>query len=474
MATKYIVNNVTGQTIDGGLKISGDTYVITTPPTSITGSTGDTIGKLAIDGDYLYYCVEDFVAPINDPIVISGGTPTHVFDAEPSTEWNGYGDNYLQVGPSQEESVVPQNGWYIVDDNGTIREVIGGFWLSPAAPAPNGTGWIMTLDGPFTYSVSNPTITFYETLPTVTGGSTPGSGDIWRTVKLDKTLNTTVTYKALLTQTGNIIGYNLGNFYGGLIIGEEYTITNYQEGDDFSNIANVTSGNINETGCVFIATGEIPTNYNNGSELSSLGDLVVNVLENTLGYDLYWGYDLFGPGIYFAISNPLNPIPNSFPRNYVSSKAQTTQSFDYYPSILTVNASPASYLAKDDSFVVTVWDDDNWDYTNNRLYYMPIEISIKVDVTPVIITPTLNNSYPFNNASFNLGCNGSSNSYYSNDGTTVNNAQELAAVLNSSNDTNFLGTFSDDGLGNIILTMTTSTKQQYCQDNTLTIEIFQD
>ena len=479
MATKYIVNNVSGQTINGGLKISGDTYVITTPPTSITGSTGDTVGKLAIDGDYLYYCIGDFVAPINDPIVVSGGTPTHVFDADPGSAWDVYAGsgNYLQAGAPQEEGLTPLAGWYMVDDNGTIRQVLSDpVWFSGGNPTPypNGPGWIFVLDGPYTYSVSNPTITFYETLPTVTGGSVPGSGDIWRTVRLDKTLNTTGVYKALLSQTGNIVGYNLNDFYGGLIIGEEYTITNYQGGDDFSNIANVTSGNINETGCVFIATGEIPTNYSNGSELSSLGDVVANVLENTLGYDLAWSYNIVGNGIYFAINDSTGPIANSFPRNYVTSQVQTTQSLAYNPSVLTVNTSIASYFAKDDLFVFTVWDNDYWEYTNNRLYYMPIEIKVKVDVTPVVIIPTLNNSYPFSNASFYLDCNGNTDSYYSNDGTTVNNAQELATVLNNSNETNFLGTFSDDGSGNIILTMTTSVKQQYCEDGTLTITIFQD
>ena len=286
--------------------------------------------------------------------------------------------------------------------------------------------------------------------------------------------NGIITYKALLTQTGNIIGYNLSDFNSGLIIGEQYTITNYQSGDDFSNIANVTSGTINQTGCVFIATGETPTNYNNGSELSSQGDLVVNVLENTLGYDLYWAYDVFGPGVYIAVRDIFNPILNSFPRNFVSGQAQTTQSFGYNPSILTINASPSSYLLKDDSFTLTVWDDDVWEYTSNRLYYTPIEIKVKVDVTPVVIIPTLNSSYPFNNAAFYLDCNGNTNSYYSNDGTTVNNAQELADVLNLNIGTNFIGTFSVNGSGDIILTTITTIKQQYCQDGTLTITIFQD
>lgn len=48
-----------------------------------------------------------------------------------------------------------------------------------------------------------------------------------------------------------------------------YTITNYVAGDDFSNVATVVSGTINTTGCVFIATSTTPTNWSNGSTLSS-------------------------------------------------------------------------------------------------------------------------------------------------------------------------------------------------------------
>jgi hypothetical protein len=56
-----------------------------------------------------------------------------------------------------------------------------------------------------------------------------------------------VTYKALLTQLGSQTGTTLGGFGGfndGLIIGETYTVTDYQSDDDFSNIANVISGGV--------------------------------------------------------------------------------------------------------------------------------------------------------------------------------------------------------------------------------------
>ena len=72
-------------------------------------------------------------------------------------------------------------------------------------------------------------------------------------------INGIANYKALLTQTGPITGTSLNDFNYGLIIGETYTINIYENGDDFSNIADVQSGIINTSGCTFIATGETRT-----------------------------------------------------------------------------------------------------------------------------------------------------------------------------------------------------------------------
>lgn len=55
---------------------------------------------------------------------------------------------------------------------------------------------------------------------------------------------------------------------GALIIGKEYTILDFNMGDNFTNVAQVVSGVINTTGCVFIATGTTPTTYSNGSTLA--------------------------------------------------------------------------------------------------------------------------------------------------------------------------------------------------------------
>jgi hypothetical protein len=277
-----------------------------------------------------------------------------------------------------------------------------------------------------------------------------------------------------MTQTGSITGANIPYFGGGLIIGETYTINTYNEGDDFSNIANVVSGNINETGCVFIATGESPYIYINGSILQSDGGLVVSVLENTLGYDIAWSWKPFGGyGYYVAVNDNTGPLTNTFPRNNVQITTQLTQPYDWGFPYISITSFPASFGDKDDLIYLSVNDFDAFDSTDNALYYTPIEIKINYDLTPFVITPSVTTSYPFIYASFTLFCRGNGiGSYYSDDSTVVNNATELATVLNNSAQTNFLGTFSVNESDEIILTMTTSTKQQYCEDNVLTIQIF--
>lgn len=76
-------------------------------------------------------------------------------------------------------------------------------------------------------------------------------------------------YKALLNQTAPSTATS-----GTLIVGEIYTLTTYVAGDDFENVANVQSGTINTTGCVFIATGTTPTAWTEGSTLDSAGNPV--------------------------------------------------------------------------------------------------------------------------------------------------------------------------------------------------------
>jgi len=92
-------------------------------------------------------------------------------------------------------------------------------------------------------------------------------------------------YTALLTQIGDGTT-TLTN--GTLDIGKVYEITNYQSGDDFTNVANVIDGTINTTGCKFIATGTTPDVWTNSTELRDTSAPVPTVLENTLGSDIIW------------------------------------------------------------------------------------------------------------------------------------------------------------------------------------------
>jgi uncharacterized delta-60 repeat protein len=80
-------------------------------------------------------------------------------------------------------------------------------------------------------------------------------------------------YAAKLTQTYD--GSTITSGY--LVVGESYEITNYNGSDDFSNVAEVTYGVINTTGCVFKAIGSIPTDYRNSSDLTPLGYPIAEV-----------------------------------------------------------------------------------------------------------------------------------------------------------------------------------------------------
>ena len=80
-------------------------------------------------------------------------------------------------------------------------------------------------------------------------------------------------------------------------------------------VITVTEVSPNQTGCVFIATGETPTSWNNFSVLESSGNLVVTVLENNLGYDIEWITDFMSPSFYLGFNSTTGPLYNTFNRN---------------------------------------------------------------------------------------------------------------------------------------------------------------
>lgn len=366
------------------------------------------------------------------------------------------------------------------------------------------------------------------------------------------------TYKALLTQLGVETGTNLNDFNGGLIIGETYTILDYQSGDDFSNIADVQSGGIlnidyvgtgpgiytsfngltgttsglgsgasfdvyicgttynsitvvtsgvdyvvgdtitilgtelsgstpandititvtgfnpNQTGCVFIATGEVPTNWDNGSTLESSGNLVTTVLENSLGYDIEWATDFMSPGFYLGFNKTTGPLYNTFNRN--STFIQGGNQIPFFgPFLLDTFILPFNYNEKDDGILIGVFDLSGPTPVSDSLYYFPIEIQIKqdTDTTPIVINGTVVDVFPINYTSIDLRCNGNYIQTLYGDGT-VNDMSELITYLNSEPNMSYLGTYSDAGDGTVNLEMPTNLVNQFCSNGTLTFEIFND
>jgi hypothetical protein len=286
--------------------------------------------------------------------------------------------------------------------------------------------------------------------------------------------NSTGIYNALFTQTGPVTGTSLNNFYGKLIIGETYTITDYVEDADFSNVADVQSGVINQTGCVFIATGATPNSWGDETELTSLGDLIVTVLENTLGYDLSWSQF---EGVYVGANENIGPLVNSFPRENVQMIANINP-FGAFGNgnLLQVYGGSGSLGEFDDTLYILVRDWDESVTAENVMYYTPIQITIKqdLDVTPVVIDGS-NQELPFSNVRVRLFCGDNIvESFVCDDTSTVDNYSELIDLLNNDDNTAFLGTFSQGGPGGITLTIATNLKNQFCSTNTLTFEVDAD
>jgi len=77
---------------------------------------------------------------------------------------------------------------------------------------------------------------------------------------------------------------------GNIVPGVTYTISNYQIGNDFTNVGAPSNAN----GVSFIATGTTATNWAGTTELNyDTGAPICTVLENTLGY-VWFTYDSVG------------------------------------------------------------------------------------------------------------------------------------------------------------------------------------
>jgi hypothetical protein len=285
------------------------------------------------------------------------------------------------------------------------------------------------------------------------------------------------TYRALLTQTAPRTSTTLSGFGDAFIIGETYTISVYQIGDDFSNIGIASSGVMNENGCVFTAIGSYPANFSNGSTIVSSGTLAVEVLENTLGFDINWSHaPMGGSGYYVGVNNTVGPLYNGFPRNRTIVKTQEKNVFgfigeEHFQFWIEVD----SFLYKDSSVVLRTYDMDSGMEQGDLLYYTPIEITMKrdMDTTPVVISGTVNGDYPLTQTTVKFIRNGV-DIYHAGTAETSSDLADLLSTLNSQTSTNYFGTYADDGAGGLTLTMPAWLKRQFAEDNLLTFEVYAD
>jgi hypothetical protein len=403
MTTKYIVNNVSGQTINGDITINGNLSV-----------TGVTTGSLATYKALLTQTnsttgttLNDF----NDGLIIGETYTVNLYES---------GDDFSNIADLESGGVLGISYSGVSPSDGSFSGLTG---------TTDGFGTGATFDVSITSGVTSTTCTL------------PGQG----------------------YQEGNTITI-LGTDIGGTSPTNDLTIT-------------VTGLTPNSTGSVFVATGETPTNWNNGSTLVSSGNLAVTVLENNLGYDIEWANDdEFQPGFYLGFNSTTGPLYNTFNRNTTFVQGGESAVPFFGPFISETFALPISFNEKDDSVVVAIFDlSEGPTPVSDNLYYFPVEIQIlqDTDTTPIVISGTVETSFPFSAPSIDLVCNGNYiQALYG--GGSVNDISELIIFLNSEPNISYLGTYSDAEDGGVLLEMPTNLVNQFCSSGTLTFEVFSD
>jgi hypothetical protein len=405
MATKYIVNDLTGQTITGNLTINGNIIVTGTSNSNsvyraLLTQTGSITGTSLSDFDYGLIVGETYT--ITD----------YVSD-----------DDFSNI------ANVQSGGTLIFDYVGTS---IGYGGVNGVTGTTSGLG-------------SGATFNVYWCGTTYNSVTVVSSG-------VDYVVGDTITI--------------LGTSVSGSTPANDITIT-------------ITDLTPTETGCVFIATGQTPNYWGEDSELVSDGGLIVDVLENTLGYELFWIQSPFGgDGNYIAVNSATTVIYNSFNRDKV--EIITPFKYPFYnggPSFTPfIVPSIASFINKDSFISIDVYDFMGGQ-SNDLLYYTPIEIKINQDpLTPVIVYGLNVSSFPYGNISIDVIAGENYVQTFYGDYVLVNNIDELVIALNNDTTINYLGTFSvNESVENgIILTTTERIKNQFSPNNTLTFEAFDD
>jgi hypothetical protein len=192
------------------------------------------------------------------------------------------------------------------------------------------------------------------------------------------TLEPIKKWSGLLTQTGpqTFTGNTDPNLYGGLVLNEIYTIDSYTAGDNFSNIAQVLSGVINTTGCVFKVTGSTSTDYFFpttwvSSQITSQGDMIVYILENTLGFDVVVEYPGFGVLDGVVVFYPDVPSGGFLPqKTYMN--AQPTIPYDFSPTIPNILTTIDRQILAGVMYIL----DPSSGLVSNNLNNTPVEIIV--------------------------------------------------------------------------------------------------
>ena len=406
MAKKYIVNDLTGQTIDGDIIINGNL--------SVTGTTSGLATYKAL--------------------LTQLGSQT-------GTTLSGFGGF---------------NDGLIIGETYTITDYVRGDDFSNVADAQS--------EGTFTFVSEGRSVSGKGGNAIGVTGQTSGEGS-------GASFN-------VRWANGEYTSVSIATSGDGYLVGDIITIlgTELNGRTPENNLTiRITDFPINITGRVFIVTGEIPTNWNNGSTLVSSGNLVVKVLENNLGFDIGWDYDIFGSGIYFGYNSTTGPLYNTFNRNTTFVLNGSNPNPYFGPNLLETFVGPISLSEKDETIVVAVFDTEILESVPDSLYYFPIDIQIKQDTgtTPIVISGTVESSFPIDYPSISLFCNGNYiQSLYGNG--TVNDMSELITYLNFLPNTSYLGTYSDAGDGFVNLEMSTNLVNQFCSSGTLTFEVFND
>jgi hypothetical protein len=152
-------------------------------------------------------------------------------------------------------------------------------------------------------------------------------------INIPKPPSSYLVYTALLTQSGGDDPQSYINTdNGSLVIGVTYEITNYQSGDNFTNVGAASNAN----GVKFVATGTTATSWSGATELNyNNGAPIVTVLENTIGNIWFTYADV---GAYYVNSDGLftsnKSISICMPNQYVEG---STDLYNYQIIYLGVN-----------------------------------------------------------------------------------------------------------------------------------------